>query len=113
MRAIGVTPADTYIRTGPYAFSKPPLPYTPGFDGAGDVEAVGRGVSGLAPGDRVLLSVLGGGGTYAESVVADAGAVHPLPLSLSYSQGAAVGVPCVTAWRALFQKAGVRAGETV
>jgi NADPH:quinone reductase len=46
-------------------------------------------------------------------VVADAGTVHPLPPSLSYSQGAAVGVPCVTAWRALFQKAGLRSGEFV
>ena len=115
MRAVGVNPADTYIRTGTYAFYKPTLPYTPGFDGAGDVDAVGSGVSGLAPGDRVLLSALGpvSTGTYAESVVADAGTVHPLPASLTYSQGAAVGVPCVTAWRALFQKAGVRPGETV
>jgi NADPH:quinone reductase len=115
MRAIGVNPADTYVRTGTYAFYKPTLPYTPGFDGAGDVDAVGPGVSGLAPGDRVLLSALGATstGTYAESVVADADAVHPLPLSVSYSQGAAVGVPCVTAWRALFQKADVRPGETV
>jgi NADPH2:quinone reductase len=113
-RAVGVNPADTYIRTGTYAFYKPELPYTPGFDGAGEVDAVGPGVSGLVPGDRVLVSALGSStGTYAESVVADAGAVHPLPDSLSYSQGAAVGIPCVTAWRALFQKAGVRAGETV
>jgi NADPH2:quinone reductase len=115
MRAIGVNPADTYVRTGTYAFYKPTLPYTPGFDGAGDVDAVGPGVSGLAPGDRVLVSALGAAstGTYAESVVADAGTVHPLPHDLSYGQGAAVGVPCVTAWRALFQKADVLPGETV
>jgi NADPH2:quinone reductase len=115
MRAIGVNPADTYIRTGTYAFFKPALPYTPGFDGAGEVEAFGTNVSGLAPGDRVLVSALGGGssGTYAESVVADAVQVHPLPDALSYNQGAAVGVPCVTAWRALFQKADLRPGETV
>ena len=43
----------------------------------------------------------------------DARIVHPLPPSLSFAQGAAVGVPCSTAWRALFQKAGVDAGETV
>ena len=40
-------------------------------------------------------------------------AVHPLPAALSFAQGAAVGVPCATAWRALFQKAGVAPGETV
>jgi NADPH2:quinone reductase len=115
VRAAGVNPADTYVRTGTYAFYKPALPYTPGFDGAGDVDAVGPGVTGLAPGDRVLVNALGpvSTGTYAESVVADAGTVHPLPDSLSYSQGAAVGVPCVTAWRALFQKADLRPGETV
>jgi NADPH:quinone reductase len=115
MRAAGVNPADTYVRTGTYAFYKPALPYTPGFDGAGEVEAVGPGVTGLAPGDRVLVHALGAvsTGTYAESVVAEANTVHPLPDSLSYSQGAAVGVPCVTAWQALFTKAGVRSGETV
>lgn len=115
IRAAGVNPADTYIRTGTYAFFKPALPYTPGFDGAGDVDAVGPGVTELAPGDRVLVHALGpvSTGTYAESMVADAGTVHPLPASLSYGQGAAAGVPCVTAWRALFQKAGLRPGETV
>jgi NADPH2:quinone reductase len=115
LRAAGVNPADTYVRSGTYAFFKPALPYTPGFDGAGEVEAVGADVSGLASGDRVLVSALGGGstGTYAESVVAGAAAVHPLPDALSYNQGAAVGVPCVTAWRALFQKADLRPGETV
>src|SRR5436190_1822783 len=67
------------------------------------------------PGERVLVGALGptSTGTYAEWVVADADAVHPLPASLSYSQGAAVGVPCVTAWRALFQKAAARPGEAV
>lgn len=115
IQAIGVNPADTYVRTGTYAFYKPALPYTPGFDGAGSVSAVGPGVSGLAVGDRVFVSALGSlsTGTYAETVVADAGVVHPLPDSLSYNQGAAVGVPCWTAWRALFQKAAVLAGETV
>lgn len=115
MRAIGVNPADTYIRSGTYAFYKPSLPYTPGFDGAGVVEKVGAGVSGLAPGDRVLVAALGMAcsGAYAELLVADAAAVHPLPSSLSYGQGAAVGIPCVTAWRALFQKAALRPGEAV
>src|SRR4030095_8981554 len=55
----------------------------------------------------------GWSGAYAELAVVDAAGVHPLPSTLSYGQGAAVGVPCVTAWRALFQKAGLRPGETV
>jgi NADPH:quinone reductase len=116
LHAVGVNPADIYIRTGTYAFFTPELPYTPGFDGAGVVDAVGAGVDGVGPGDRVFLGALGTpgfSGAYAELAVADAAAVHPLPASLSYGQGAAVGVPCVTAWRALFQKAGLQPGETV
>jgi NADPH2:quinone reductase len=116
MHAIGVNPADTYIRTGTYAFFTPELPYTPGFDGAGVVDAVGAGVDGMGPGDRVFVGALGTpgwSGAYAELAVVDAAAVHPLPPTLSYGQGAAVGVPCVTAWRALFQKAGLQPGETV
>jgi NADPH2:quinone reductase len=116
MHAVGVNPADTYIRTGTYAFFTPELPYTPGFDGAGIVDAVGAGVDGVGPGDRVFVGALGTpgfSGAYAELAVADAAGVHPLPPSLSYGQGAAVGVPCVTAWRALFQKAGLQPGESV
>jgi NADPH2:quinone reductase len=116
LHAIGVNPADTYIRTGTYAFFTPELPYTPGFDGAGVVDAVGAAVREVAPGDRMFVAALGTpgcSGTYAELAVADAAAVHPLPPTLSYGQGAAVGVPCITAWRALFQKAGLQPGETV
>jgi NADPH2:quinone reductase len=116
MHAIGVNPADTYIRTGTYAFFTPELPYTPGFDGAGVVDAVGAGVGEVAPGDRVFVGALGTrgcSGTYADLAVVDAAAVHPLPSTLSYGQGAAVGIPCVTAWRALFQKARLQPGETV
>jgi len=116
LHAVGVNPADTYIRSGTYAFFTPELPYTPGFDGAGVVDAVGAGATGVAPGDPVFVAALGTpgcSGTYAELVVADAAAVHPLPSRLSYGQGAAVGVPCVTAWRALFQKARLQPGETV
>jgi NADPH:quinone reductase len=116
LHAIGVNPADTYIRTGTYAFFTPELPYTPGFDGAGVVDAVGAGGGEVAPGDRVFVGALGTSGcsgTYADLAVVDAAAVHPLPSTLSYGQGAAVGIPCVTAWRALFQKASLQPGETV
>ena len=116
MHAIGVNPADTYIRAGTYAFFTPELPYTPGFDGAGVVDTVGAGVDGVGPGDRVFVAALGTpgcSGAYAELAVVDAAGVHPLPSTLSFGQGAAVGVPCVTAWRALFQKAGLQPGETV
>lgn len=114
VHAAGVNPVETYIRSGTYA-SKPALPYTPGSDAAGVVDALGEGVTGRAIGDRVYTAGPMGAssGTYAELVVNAATNVHTLPAEVSFSQGAALGVPASTAWRALFQKAGAKAGETV
>ncbi len=91
LAAIGVNPVDTYIRSGAYA-AKPELPYTPGVDGAGTIIALGSGVTGLREGDRVYLA---GSltGTYAERAVCGVIHVHPLPARISFSQGAALGVP--------------------
>lgn len=112
----GVNPAETYIRTGDYAFFKPELPYVPGFDGAGVVDEVGPGVTRLKRGDRVFVaSILSERktGTYAEKVVCDVNAVHKLPESISFEQGAALGVPVTAAYRALFHRANLKPGETV
>jgi NADPH2:quinone reductase len=106
-----VNPVETYIRSGAYA-RRPALPYTPGNDAAGIVEAVGDGVRGVAAGDRVYTSETVTG-AYAELALCGASRVHPLPGSVSYAQGAAVGVPCATAWRALFQRTRAIPGETV
>lgn len=111
LRAAGVNPVETYMRTGTYAI-KPPLPWTPGFDGAGDVEAVGDGVAAFRTGDRVYVAMTPNG-TYAEKVVADVEHVHRLPHNVSYAQGAALGIPYATAHRALFGRGEARAGETV
>src|SRR5512147_1161154 len=110
IRAIGVNPVDTYIRSGQYAI-KPPLPYTPGSDAAGDVEAVGEGVNSFRAGDRVYIyrSLTG---AYAEKALCTEAQVHPLPKNASYAQGAAIGVPYTTAYRAI-HKAQARPGETV
>jgi NADPH2:quinone reductase len=116
IRAAGVNPVDAYIRTGTYA-RKPPLPYTPGSDGAGDVEAVGADVRHIAVGDRVYIAGFGGYqagvGTYAERAVCTPAQIYRLPERTSYGQGAAIGVPYATAYRALFQRAVARPGETV
>jgi len=112
IRSAGVNPVDSYIRTGTYA-NKPQLPYTPGSDGAGEVESVGRGVATCKPGDRVYVAALGGSGTYAEKSLCAEAQVHPLPARTSFAQGAALGVPYATAYRALFQRAGAKPGETV
>ena len=114
--AAGVNPNEAYVRTGTYAFLIPDLPYTPGFDGAGIVESVGEGVTHVKVGDRVFIAALlakKNTGTYAEKVVCDASAVHLLPESISFEQGAALGIPAVTAYGALFQRANIKPGETV
>jgi NADPH:quinone reductase len=109
--AAGVNPVDVYMRAGTYP-RKPQLPYTPGIDGAGVVEALGPGAHGVAVGDRVYIAGPNSG-TYAELASCDKSIVHPLPASASYSQGAAVGVPYATAYRALFQRARALSGESV
>ncbi|KAM3605510.1 uncharacterized protein V6R79_026453 [Siganus canaliculatus] len=111
VHACGVNPVETYIRAGTYA-RKPTLPYTPGSDAAGVVEAVGEGVTGLKAGDRVFTTATVNGG-YAEFTVAAADCVHKLPDALDFTQGAAIGIPYFTAYRALVHKAHVTPGETV
>jgi NADPH2:quinone reductase len=113
VKAAGVNPVDTYIRAGTYA-RKPNLPYTPGADIAGTVEAVGAGVTHIGTGDRVYAhGVAAGSGGYAEFAVCDEAQVHTLPDDITFQQGAAIGVPYGTAWRALVMKAQPRPGETV
>jgi NADPH2:quinone reductase len=116
VRAAGVNPVDVYMHSGTYA-RKPPLPYTPGADGAGEVEALGSGVAGFTPGDRVYVAGVGntvaGAGTYAERAVCIPSQLHHLPGRVSFAQGAALGVPYCTAYRALFQRAAARPSETV
>src|SRR5579862_6167318 len=82
IKAAGVNPADTYMRTGNYAI-KPPLPYTPGVDAAGVVETVGEGVARVKPGDRVYTARTVSG-TYAEFALALESQVQPLPDRVSF-----------------------------
>ncbi len=114
LKAAGVNPVEVYVRSGTYA-RKPPLPYIPGSDAAGVVESVGKGVKGVKAGDRVFVYAYGPGspGVYAQKAAVDAARVFPLPKSLSFEQGAAVGVPYGTAHRALFGRACAKKGESV
>jgi NADPH2:quinone reductase len=109
--AAGVNPVETYMRSGNYALL-PALPFTPGGDTAGIVEAVGNGVTEFAIGDRVYTSGTVTGG-YAELALAQLAQTHALPDEVSFAQGAALGVPYATAYRALFQRARAQAGEIV
>lgn len=111
VHAVGVNPFDTYIRTGTYAM-KPQLPYTPGADAAGVVGSVGAGVQRFKGGDRVYIAGTLSG-AYAEQALCQESQVHRLPKNVSFEQGAAMGVPYATAYRALFHKAEIKPGETL
>ena len=116
IRAAGVNPVDTYIRSGVYAL-KPALPYTPGTDAAGEVDAIGAEVKGVKPGDRVYIATDNTGlprtGVYAEQALCAPTQLHHLPDRISFSQGAAIGVPYATVYYALFKRANARPGDTI
>jgi len=111
VRAAGVNPYDTYMRAGTYAV-KPPLPYTPGSDAAGTVEAVGSSVAKVKPGDRVYTAKTITG-AYAEYALALESQVYLLPEKISFAQGAGLWVPYGTAYTALHHHAHARAGEAL
>lgn len=109
--AAGVNPVDTYLRTGIHAHA-PKLPYTPGKDGAGVVESVGPDATRFKPGDRVYTadSLTG---TYAEYALCDESQLGPMPDNAELELGAGIWTPYATSYRALFQKASLKPGETV
>lgn len=108
--AVGVNPVETYIRAGKYGPRQ--FPYIPGTDAGGVVDAVGEGVKSVRPGDRVYIhSSLTG--TYAQKALCNESHVHPLPPHTTFQQGAALGVPYATAYRAMFIRGRAMAGETV
>lgn len=111
---------------------KLPYPTVPNSDGAGEVTALGDGVSGVAVGDRVascffsdwqagpcsttaMASALGGArqGVLAEEVILPAGGVIPIPEGLSFEEAATLPCAALTVWHALTQPRPVIAGETV
>ena len=109
--AVGVNPVDTYLRSNTDNRG-PKLPYTPGSDSAGVIEAVGDSVTRVKKGDRVYV---GGSisGAYAEMTLCEQTQVHELPGNVNYAQGSAVNVPYATAFHALFHRAHGEAGESV
>lgn len=115
VHAVGVNPYDTYMRAGGYAI-KPDLPYTPGADAAGVIDQVGSDAGEWKPGDRVYVSGTVAGkahGAYAQAIVCQPDQVHRLPDRISFTQGAGLFVPYVTAWRALFGRVNARPGDVV
>jgi NADPH2:quinone reductase len=111
IEAAGVNPVDTYLRAGAQGY-QPSLPYTPGLDGAGTVLAVAPAQNHHVVGSRVYVA---GSltGTYADRCLCKDHQVYALPESLTFAQGAAIGVPYATAYRALFQCAHAEPGDWV
>src|SRR5437763_11863338 len=111
IRAAGVNPADTYARTGNYSVI-PPLPYTPGTDGAGIIDSIGDGVKKVKAGDRVYVAK-SLSGTYAEYALALESQVFSLPDRISFPQGAGIFIPYGTAYHAIHHQAKAHSAETV
>ncbi|QIX60247.1 zinc-binding dehydrogenase [Hymenobacter sp. BT18] len=130
LRAAALNHRDVWIQKGQYAGVK--FPIILGSDGAGIISAVGAGVDAQLLGREVLINpgqqwgnnpaaqgrsftILGlpHNGTFAEYVCVSAASVHPKPTHLSFEQAAALPLGGVTAYRALFTRAGLQAGERV
>jgi NADPH2:quinone reductase len=111
VHAVGVNPVDTYLRSNTDNRG-PKLPYTPGSDAAGVVDAVGGGVTGVKSGDRVYV---GGSltGAYASQALCTPAQVHELPARVTFAQGAGMNVPYATAYHALIHRAHAHEGDTV
>lgn len=114
IKASGVNPSDVGMRGGPAPMAYPRI--TPNSDGAGVVEAVGAGVSASWVGKRVwFYNGQRNGRAYgsaAEYIELDTDLLSVLPDSVSFAEGATLGIPCMTAHRALFL-AGPVQGRTV
>lgn len=108
--ACGLNFADLLMREGKYQ-EKPPLPYTPGLEVAGVVDALGPGVSGPAPGTRVLAFVNHGG--LAEAAIAPANRVVAIPDAMPFPDAAAFPIAYGTSHLALDHKAHLQPGDTL
>jgi NADPH:quinone reductase len=111
VRAAGVNFADSLMVGGTYQV-KPPFPFTPGLEAAGEVIETGDGVPSLRTGQRVL-AVLRNGGGYAEEIVLDAATVLPIPKTMDFVTAAAFPVAYGTSHFALTHRGHLQSGETL
>jgi NADPH2:quinone reductase len=110
VRAAGVNFPDVLIIQKKYQV-QPELPFTPGSEAAGEVISVGRGVTHVKPGDRVIA--FSGVGAFAEELVAPAAKVVPMPAGMGFDVAAAFTLTYGTSWHALRDRAALKAGETL
>lgn len=110
VRAAGLNFPDVLMVQGLYQH-KPPLPFVPGLEAAGQIIELGGGVMGYALGDRVMVRMRVG--AYAEEAVVPASDVMPLPAGFSFTEGATFLVAHITSWHGLATRGQLREGETL
>lgn len=110
VRAAGVNPLDSKLRSGSRPSGEITTPRVPGGDAAGEIVEVGAGVEGWRVGDRVVVQ--NAKGAYATHTVATPEQLHALPDGVTFEQGAAMGIPASTAYQGLVELE-LRAGETL
>lgn len=108
--AAGVSFVDVLTAGGNYQI-KPPVPYIPGSECAGIIEAVGEEVTGLTPGMRVQAG--NWGGMFADAANVLASNVRPIPDAMPFNEAAVFHVSYATAWHALVDRGRLQAGETL
>ncbi len=116
LKAAGINPVDTKLRSGFYPQTIAPAPAVLGCDGAGIVESCGTQVSRFKEGDEVYFfhgGIKGIQGNYAEYIVLDQRLVSKKATSQNFNEAAASPVVLLTAWEALFERANLQAGQTV
>lgn len=110
LRAAGVNFPDALVIAGRYQL-QPPLPFSPGCEGTGVVEAVGPNVTNVTPGQRVLFSCPFG--AFAEEVLVESRHAFPIPDSMPDEDAAGFLLAYATAYHALKQRAVLQPGETL
>jgi len=110
VKAAGIGFVDALIAEGKYQV-KPPLPFAPGGEYAGIIDAVGEGVTNVEPGDRVIAGGFSGG--FAEYAVTNAAGVMPIPDAMDFTQAAMFRTNFATALHALKDRAAMQPGETL
>ena len=109
VRAAGVGSTDLAMLAGGYLYA-PKIPFVPGYEAAGVVDAIGSGVTGFEIGQHVAALTVHG--SFAEYLVREAGLFVPIPAGVSDRDAAAVILNFVTAWQMIHRVAKVRAGQT-
>jgi mitochondrial enoyl-[acyl-carrier protein] reductase / trans-2-enoyl-CoA reductase len=110
MEAAPINPADLNTVEGKYPI-RPPLPATPGVEGAGVIEAFGEGVGDLKIGDRVLVPH--GVGSWCEACICKAEGVVKVPSGIASEQAAMLKINPATAWRMLHDFVDLKPGDWV